>query len=232
MDDDENILHGLRRTLRPLRNEMEAEFVDTGLRALEALEERDFNALVTDMRMPGMDGMTLLKQVALRYPHILRVVLSGHSDLEAEVQSAGIAHCYFAKPCSFDRLKVALQQSLRTRVSVPTKERNEDNWEISAEIRELVPFFLDRRQADLGAIERFLAEENFEQITTLAHNIKGSSASYGFPELSQLGAQMEDAGRCRNKPLLERRIADFHALLSALPGEPSLGSAIHNQRHA
>jgi DNA-binding NtrC family response regulator len=218
VDDDENILHGLRRTLRPLRNEMEAEFVDTGLRALAALEERDFNALVTDMRMPGMDGMTLLKQVALRYPHILRVVLSGHSNLEAEVQSGGIAHCYFAKPCSFDRLKAALQQSQLTRVSVPTKEGDEENWEISAEIRELVPFFLDRRQADLGAIKRFLTEENFEEIATLGHNIKGSSASYGFPKLSQLGAQMEDAGRCRNKPLLERRIADFQALLSTLPG--------------
>jgi HPt (histidine-containing phosphotransfer) domain-containing protein len=140
-------------------------------------------------------------------------------------------------------LKAALQQSLLTGVSVPATERDEDHWEISAEIRELVPFFLDRRQADLDAIKRFLAEENFDGITALAHNIKGSSASYGFPELSRLGAQMEDAGRRRNKPLLERQIADFRALLSTLPasitstesalrGRSPLGSSIQSQRHA
>jgi HPt (histidine-containing phosphotransfer) domain-containing protein len=196
---------------------METEFVDTGSRALAVLEQRTFDTLVTDMRMPGMDGMTLLKQVAIRYPHMLRIVLSGHSDLEAEVQSTGLAHCYFSKPCSFDLLKAALQRSIPWGVRAPPENEEKENWQISAEIQELVPLFLDRRRADLGAIKQLLAEENFDEITTLAHNIKGSSASYGFPELSRLGAEIENAGRCRNRPLIEQQAADLQRLLSTLP---------------
>jgi DNA-binding NtrC family response regulator len=86
--------------------------------------------------MPGMDGMTLLKEVAVRYPHMLRIVLSGHSDLETEVRSNGIAHWYLAKPCSFDRLKTALQRSLSPDVSGPSTNEEEEKWEISAEIQE------------------------------------------------------------------------------------------------
>jgi YesN/AraC family two-component response regulator len=226
VDDDENILQGLRRTLRPLRNEMEAEFVDTGLRALAVLEKRTFDTLVTDMRMPGMDGMTLLKQVAIRYPHMLRIVLSGHSDLEAEVRSAGIAHWYFEKPCSFDRLKMALQYPMSPGVSGSTKNQEKDKWEVSAEIQELVPLFLDRRQADLGAIKRLLAEENFDEIAALAHNIKGSSASYGFPELSRLGAEIENAGLCHNKLLIECQVADFQRLLSTVPRQHQVSEPV------
>lgn len=215
VDDDRNILDGLRRTLRPLRTEMEAEFVDCGSRALAVLDNGAFDAIVTDMRMPGMDGLTLLRQVATRHPHLLRIVLSGHSEMEAEVRSAGIAHHYFSKPCSFDQLKTALQSVLADNVSGSTKNV-ESKWEISPEVQELIPFFLDRRRADLEAIKQLLAEGNFEGICLLAHSIKGSSPSYGFPELGKLGAQIEQAALCRNTPLIEQQTGSLGSLLSVL----------------
>jgi CheY-like chemotaxis protein len=215
VDDDRNILDGLRRTLRPLRTEMEAEFVDCGSQALAVLENSAFNAIVTDMRMPGMDGMTLLRQVATRHPHVLRIVLSGHSEMEAEVRSAGIAHHYFSKPCSFDQLKTALQSVLIPQVS-GSLEKVESKWEISPEVQELIPFFLDRRRADLKAIKQLLAEGTFDGIRILGHNIKGSSTSYGFPELGRLGAEIEQAARCQNTLLIEQQTASFESLLSAL----------------
>jgi HPt (histidine-containing phosphotransfer) domain-containing protein len=159
--------------------------------------------------------LSLLKQVAARHPHLLRIVLSGHSELEAEVRSARIAHHYFSKPCSFDQLKVALQSVLVPGARRPAK-KVEGKDEISPEIQELIPFFLDRRRADLASIRNLLLEENFDGIRLLGHNIKGSSPSYGFPELGQLGVDFEKAALSRDKLLIEQKVASFESQLSQI----------------
>jgi len=56
VDDEINILDGLKRTLRPLRKEFDSEFAPGAEAALDSLAARHFDVLVTDMRMPGMDG--------------------------------------------------------------------------------------------------------------------------------------------------------------------------------
>jgi len=108
VDDEPNILQGLKRTLRQQRHEWDMVFAEGGVQALELLAEQPYDAVVTDMRMPGMDGAQLLNEVKNRYPDIVRFVLSGHSDLELVMRSVGPSHQYMAKPCEPELLKANL----------------------------------------------------------------------------------------------------------------------------
>jgi putative nucleotidyltransferase with HDIG domain len=115
VDDEPHVLQGLRRILRPLRHEWDTEFVDTGPKALETLARREFDVVVTDMRMPGMDGVELLREVMKKYPHIVRIVLSGHSDRETILQSIWLTHQFLAKPCDAGTLKSTVSRALALR---------------------------------------------------------------------------------------------------------------------
>lgn len=80
VDDEINILNALRRSF--IDAEFTCYFVTSGVQALELLEREKITVLVSDMRMPQMDGLTLLKLVKERWPRTVRIVLSGYSDLK------------------------------------------------------------------------------------------------------------------------------------------------------
>jgi len=105
VDDEPNILQGLKRMLRSQRHEWDMVFAESGKEALQILEQRQFDAVVSDMRMPGMDGAELLDEVKSLYPNTIRFVLSGHSDQELIMKSIGPSHQYLAKPCEPELLK-------------------------------------------------------------------------------------------------------------------------------
>ncbi len=72
VDDDPNILAGIRRVLRSLRDDFELYFAENGKEALELMTGTTFDVVVSDMRMPGMDGAALLKKVQEIYPCTIR----------------------------------------------------------------------------------------------------------------------------------------------------------------
>lgn len=111
VDDEPNVLKGLQRSLRPLRKTWEMRFVDSGKAALEELGERDYDVIISDMRMPEMDGAQLLQQVQKRYPMMVRIILSGHSDHELIMKSVKAAHQYLSKPCEKDTLINAVNRA-------------------------------------------------------------------------------------------------------------------------
>jgi putative nucleotidyltransferase with HDIG domain len=112
VDDEPLLLSGLQRSLRPLRKEWDTAFAAGGEEALAMLAHEPFNAIVTDMRMPGMDGAALLNEVMRLYPDMLRLVLSGQSDLESVVKSAGVTHQYLSKPCSIEVMRDAVNRAV------------------------------------------------------------------------------------------------------------------------
>lgn len=115
VDDEQRILDGMRRMLRPMRKEWETEFADSGERALEILEQRPFDVVVSDMRMPGMDGSQLLRQVQRLHPETVRIILSGHSDIELVLASVGPSHQYLTKPCDPEELKQTIAGAMALR---------------------------------------------------------------------------------------------------------------------
>ena len=119
VDDESFILQGLQRMLRPMRAEWQMEFVQSGARALEMMEKAPFDVVVSDMRMPGMNGAELLAEVMKRFPKTVRLVLSGHADRDLILKCIGSTHQYLSKPCDPEELKSTilrasdLEQSLR-----------------------------------------------------------------------------------------------------------------------
>ena len=99
VDDEPNILSALQRMLRGQRLEWNMLFAGSGQEALEILAINDVDVIVTDMKMPCMDGAELLERVSERYPHVVRVILSGYSEKEGSMRSVGNAHQYLSKPC-------------------------------------------------------------------------------------------------------------------------------------
>lgn len=99
VDDEPRILKGFQRMLRSMRHEWEMAFAENGFQALEALSEQSFDVVVSDMRMPDMDGAELLERIMQNHPEIVRIVLSGHSDQEMILKSTIPAHRYLSKPC-------------------------------------------------------------------------------------------------------------------------------------
>lgn len=74
VDDEPNILSGLKRMFRVLRQEKDFHFVESGRDALDFMAEHNVDVIVSDMRMPGMDGATLLTLVQEKFPHAIRII--------------------------------------------------------------------------------------------------------------------------------------------------------------
>ena len=115
VDDEPNVLAGLRRMLRSMDPGWELRFCGSGEAALNALEREPHDVIVTDMRMPGMDGASLLDQVSRLYPHVIRIVLSGQANQESILRAVGPAHQYLSKPCDAETIKTRLRQTVGLR---------------------------------------------------------------------------------------------------------------------
>lgn len=113
VDDEPNILQGLQRMLRSQRGEWEMSFAQGGEAALTMLEASPVDVIVTDMRMPGIDGATLLARVREQFPDVIRIILSGHADLNAALRAVPVAHQFLGKPCDPSTLRVSIERACR-----------------------------------------------------------------------------------------------------------------------
>jgi HD-like signal output (HDOD) protein/ActR/RegA family two-component response regulator len=100
VDDEPNVLDGLRRLLRPLRKEWEVRTAGSGREALGLIAEEPPDVIISDMRMPEMDGAALLAIAKLQAPSAVRIVLSGQTDREAALRAVPVAHQFLSKPCA------------------------------------------------------------------------------------------------------------------------------------
>ncbi len=115
VDDEPRVLSGLRRLLHPMRAQWDMSFAEGGQQALAMLDQQPYDVVITDMRMPGMDGATLLAEVRQRLPRAVRIILSGQSDKELVLRSVGPAHQYLAKPCEPEILRQTIERACALR---------------------------------------------------------------------------------------------------------------------
>ncbi len=104
VDDEPRVLEGLKRMLRPKRNEWQMTFVGSAQAALDALKAEPCEVVVTDMRMPGMNGAELLEVVQREYPDTIRLILSGQAETESVMKALGVSHQFLSKPCDAEIL--------------------------------------------------------------------------------------------------------------------------------
>jgi len=111
VDDETKVLDGIRRTLRPMRFEWDMKFLSNGQEALNLLSTEPCDVIISDIRMPNMNGIELLTKVKERFPKVVRIVLSGYTDKDLLSECTKVAHQFLAKPCDIETLKSTILQA-------------------------------------------------------------------------------------------------------------------------
>ncbi len=112
VDDEVMMLRTIRRMLKRARPDWKLVTVTSGEFALEQLEHRPFDVIVTDLRMNGMQGRTLLELVRVRYPDVVRVIHSGHVDTLPPQSKVSLAQALVAKPANGETLIRAIERAV------------------------------------------------------------------------------------------------------------------------
>ncbi len=124
VDDEPNVISAIRRMLHHRRAVWSLHFASSGAEALARMEALGgIDVIVSDMRMPQMDGAALLGEVAKRFPDSVRFILSGQSDAEALFRAVGPCHQYLSKPIDGQKLEQRIEQSLALRRRIDPRIR-------------------------------------------------------------------------------------------------------------
>ena len=115
VDDEPDVLHAISRALRKNRARWDMVFAIGGPAGLEEVRRATCDVVITDMRMPVLDGAALIGHVRDHDPTTYRFVLSGFSDITTVIDAMPIAHQFFDKPCDLRLLSAAIDQACRLR---------------------------------------------------------------------------------------------------------------------
>jgi HD-like signal output (HDOD) protein len=110
VDDEPSMLRVLKMCMRSMNDVWEMEFANSGEEAVAWVNQRKFDVIVTDMRMPGINGIQLLNHVLRQDPHTVRIILSGYADLSEVASCMGLTHQFLEKPCTLEVLKDCLKR--------------------------------------------------------------------------------------------------------------------------
>lgn len=146
VDDEQNILSSLRRLFRPEGYEI---FVATSAReGLAILDTERIDLVISDMRMPEMDGSAFLKQVAARWPEVVRILLTGYADMTSTIAAIneGQIYRYLSKPWEDNDIKLSVRHALerkyleqeRARLAALTQRQNDELKELNVHLEDKV----------------------------------------------------------------------------------------------
>lgn len=125
VDDEPNILSALRRLFRPCGYKVLT--AEGGDAALALLAQEPVDLIISDMRMPHMDGAQLLEQVCARWPHITRLLLTGYADVSSTIAAINLGkiHRYIAKPWNDEEMLMIVRDAFERRALEQAKTRLE-----------------------------------------------------------------------------------------------------------
>ncbi|WP_370292204.1 HD domain-containing phosphohydrolase [Thalassolituus sp.] len=142
VDDEQGVLQALKRLF--FRN-YEVTLANSGQEALDILKNEKFDMIISDMRMPGMSGAELLKTCFETYPEMIRVLLTGYSDLDSAIKAVneGNIYRYISKPWDNDQLRGMVSEALESRelkaanrkLSAHIVEQNEELARLNRELQ-------------------------------------------------------------------------------------------------
>jgi len=138
VDDEEYVVNALKRSLR--REGYNTIGFTDARQALEALQTEDVDVIISDQRMPGMTGMEFLIQARKLYPNVIRILLTGHSDMEVAITAIneGKLYRFLTKPWDDRELKITLLNAMKLRkVIVENKKLVEQIQEQQSYIQSL-----------------------------------------------------------------------------------------------
>ena len=114
VDDDPALLEALPEALRLRMSEVTVDTADTATAALDRIASRDYDAIVTDIKMPGMDGLALLAEIRGRRPDTPILIITGHGEYDLALRALrGGAYDFIHKPIDRDDFVASLDCALR-----------------------------------------------------------------------------------------------------------------------
>jgi len=190
------IAHLLRRV------GVELTWVENGARAIEEHQRaraagQPFDLVLMDMQMPVLDGYSAvrrLRALGVRTPIMALTANAMNSDRQRCLDAGCDEFC--AKPIDFDQFFAALERCLgtghtQTPPALPSPKPAEDVEIKDESFAQLVELFVRELGEDVETLHKLLAGGQLEELERLAHQLKGSCGSYGFPELSRHAAELE-----------------------------------------
>lgn len=142
VDDEANILSALRRLFR--QHGYKIHTAEGGAQGLELLEREPVDLVISDMRMPNMDGAQFLEQVRQKWPDTVRILLTGYADISSTIAAInkGQIYRYIAKPWNDDDIVLLVRQALelknlereKHRLEALTQRQNEELKELNANL--------------------------------------------------------------------------------------------------
>ena len=146
VDDERNILTSLKRLLRPLKYNV--HMATSGAEGLTILEENPIDVVISDMRMPEMDGAEFLDRVNLQWPDTIRILLTGYSDIGSTIKAVnkGKIFQYIAKPWQDEALKTSIEKAMelahvrkeRDQLLILTRQQNDQLSEFNLNLERKV----------------------------------------------------------------------------------------------
>lgn len=225
VDDEANVLNSLRRLLRP--GGYEIHTAESGEAALAQLANLQADLVVSDMRMPGMNGAELLAQVRSRWPATMRILLTGYSDITSAVSAIndGGIFRYVSKPWDDTELQSIITQALeiaglqreKNRLEALTHAQNEElktlNSGLEEKVRERTEELQIANQEISLAMEK--VKKNFFTTVQVLSNLLEMRA----PALAGHGRRVADVGK---------RIALKMKLPADVTNDIFLGGLLHD----
>jgi CheY-like chemotaxis protein/HPt (histidine-containing phosphotransfer) domain-containing protein len=183
-------------------------FVNNGKAALDSVAAGSFDLILMDMQMPVMDGLTSTRRIRAleqeRGSAAIPIVGLSANARQQDIELSGNAGCnqHLSKPISRHKLlsTIAEYASMRAAADAPgTESPAESAQTIRIEappgLEEIVPGYLAARRKELPEMRELLGASGFARLAVLAHDIKGTGGSYGFSELTRMGAALEHSAK-------------------------------------
>jgi two-component system, sensor histidine kinase len=171
VDDDAALLQALTRALELRMPHLIVDTSDSGIIATEKLGESDYDAVITDIKMPGMDGLSLLAHIREHFPEIPTLLITGHGQHDLAVQALrGGAFDFIQKPVDRDYLVASLTRALQVRrLSREVQRQRTQLQQHAEELKQTVEQQTRELREANEAKDRFLA--------TLAHELRNPLAA-------------------------------------------------------
>jgi len=225
VDDEENILSSLRRVLRG--EGYNVQIANGGEQALQILRSQPIDLVISDARMPGMDGATLLAEVQKHWPETMRILLTGYADISTTIRAInqGQIYRYISKPWDDDELRLTIRQALayqhsereRVRLEALSLEQNQRLQELNETLEQRVM----ARTAELEQTADMLdlAYEELKRSYVTATEVFSSLVNQRIPKDKQTNTQVI---------ALVRAYAEVHGLDAAPSRDLTMAAALYN----
>jgi response regulator RpfG family c-di-GMP phosphodiesterase len=225
VDDEENILSSLRRVLRG--EPYSVQIANSGEQALEILRQQPVDLVISDARMPGMDGATLLAEVQKHWPGSMRILLTGYADITTTIRAInqGQIYRYISKPWDDDELRLIMRQALAYQHSERERVRLEElTREQNLRLQELNETLEQRVKARTAELEQTadmldLAYEELKRSYVTATEVFSSLVNQRIPRDKQTNTQVI---------ALVRAYAEQHDLGTGPSRDLAMAAALYN----